>query len=168
VGLPAWFLFPPKEAVFSSDAVMVLAGAPDGRLQTGAKLVEDGISQNFVVSNPLGTADKTGSAYCRGKDQPEGATQVWCLLPDPVTTVGEVMTVRELAAKEGWSSLTVVTKTPHIRRVRTMFEKCTDLNVVVVPNPHFSWKQIPYHVIREISGYLKFWVTNPCRDLPKP
>lgn len=162
VGVPSWFLFPPQETPVPSDAVVVIAGASDGRHQLGAQLVEEGIAENFVVSNPRGTGDKVGSAHCRGADRPDALVEVWCLRPDPVTTAGEAMTMEELANKEEWSSLTVVTNRPHTRRVRTMFEECTDLDVVVVSSDWVRTSRIPYHVAREIGGYVKFWLTNPC------
>lgn len=42
-----------------------------------------------------------------------------------------------------------------------MFEQCTDLDVVV-PTDHVNATEIPYLLSREILGYLKFWLTNPC------
>jgi uncharacterized SAM-binding protein YcdF (DUF218 family) len=164
IGVPAWFLLPPREMAVPSDAVVVLAGASDGRHQLGAQLVEEGTAENFVVSNPRGAGDRVGSAHCRGQDRPEGAAEVWCLRPEPVNTAGEAMTVGELAAEEGWSELTVVTNRPHNRRVRTMFEHCTDLEVTVVSSQWVNKVRVPYHVAREVAGYMKFWITDPCGD----
>ena len=166
VGVPTWFLLPPQENPGSSDAVVVIAGASDGRHQLGAQLVEEGLAERFVVSNPRGTGDRVGSAHCRGQDRPGKATRVWCLKSEPVNTAGEAVTVGELAAEEGWETLTVVTNRPHNRRVRTMFEECTDLDVTVVSSEWVNKARVPYHVAREIGGYLKFWLTDPCRDLP--
>ena len=140
IGVPAWFLLPPREMAVPSDAVVVLAGASDGRHQLGAQLVEEGTAENFVVSNPRGAGDRVGSAHCRGQDRPEGA------------------------AEEGWSELTVVTNRPHNRRVRTMFEHCTDLEVTVVSSQWVNKVRVPYHVAREVAGYMKFWITDPCGD----
>ena len=53
LSLPAWFLFPPQDIPSESDAVLVIAGASDGRHQLGAQLIEDGLSKNFVASNNL-------------------------------------------------------------------------------------------------------------------
>lgn len=166
LGVPVWFLFPPREAPVPSDAVLVIAGASDGRHELGAQLVEEGISPNFVVSNSSGTRDKVGSAHCRGKDRPDEAVEIWCMRAYPVTTAGEAMAMGKLAEEEGWATLTAVTNRPHTRRVRTMFQQCTDLDVTVVPVDYVNMTRMPYHVSREIGGYIKFWITNPCRDLP--
>lgn len=162
VGVPAWLIFPPQGTPVPSDAVMVIAGASDGRHELGAQLVEEGISQNFVVSNPGGIKDKVGSAHCRGADQPKFATGIWCLSPHPVTTTGEALTMGELAEEEGWTVATVVTSRTHARRVHTMFEQCTDLDVTVVYQDYLHRKTLRAMVQHEIGGYIKFWATNPC------
>lgn len=167
IGFPAFFLFPSSTPPMPSDAVLVLAGVSDGRHQLGAELIGEGISQNFVVSNPLGPHDKVGHAYCQGRDLLEGASRVWCMRPIPVTTVGEAMTIGKLAEEEGWTTLTAVTNRPHTRRVQTIFEQCTNLDVDVVSISRIDVSWLPYHLAQEIGGYIKFWITNPCGDMPK-
>lgn len=81
---------------------------------------------------------------------------------DPVTTAGEAMAMGRLAEEEGWATLTAVTNRPHTRRVRTMFNQCTNLDVTVVSVDYVNMSWMPYHVAREIGGYIKFWLTNPC------
>lgn len=163
LGVPAWFLFPPQDNPVRSDAIFVLAGAYDGRHELGAQMVERGVSQNFVVSNPSGVKDKVGSEHCRGDARPKSAEGIWCLHADPVTTTGEAMTIGELAKKEGWTSVTAVTDRPHTRRVRTNLEQCTDLNVEVVPIDEIDVLRAPSRVAREVGGYIKYLVTNPCQ-----
>ncbi|NLA55737.1 MAG: DUF218 domain-containing protein [Corynebacterium humireducens] len=167
LGVPSWLLFPPQETPGRSNAVMVIAGSSDGRHQLGAQLVEQGIAPNYVVSNPLGFRDKVGSAHCRGVDRPENALETWCLRPEPVTTTGEALTMGKLAEAQGWATATVVTSRTHARRVRTMFEQCTNLDISVVYMDYIQRKTITDRVLHEIGGYIKFWITNPCRDVPK-
>lgn len=162
LGVPAWFLFPPREDPVSSDVVLVMAGASDGRHQVGAQLVEEGTARNFVVSNPDGADDKVGYSHCHGEDRPTLAEGICCMRPEPVDTVGEAVTLAELAETEGWSAVTAVTNRPHTHRVRTVFKRCTDLDVVVVSTENVNVTRLPYHVAREIGGYLKFWLTMPC------
>lgn len=162
LGVPAWFLFPPKDVPASSDAIVVVAGASDGRHQLGAELVDRGIARNFVVSNPSGDKDIVGFEHCSGDKQPETADETWCMKPTPGTTMGEAKTVGVLAEREGWTSATVVTNRPHTRRVRTTFEACTTLEISVVPNENVDIVRAPIHIGREIAGFIKFWATNPC------
>lgn len=158
----AFFLFPPRNDLAPTDAIVVLAGSSDGRHQRGAELVEKGVSSNFVVSNPNGLRDVNGSLHCRGTARPRDAEETWCLRPEPVTTVGEARAVEALANREGWSSVTVVTNRPHARRAHTVFAQCTDLDLAVVPIDHVVWDRVRFHITWEIGGYLKFWLTNPC------
>ena len=58
--------------------------------------------------------------------------------------------------------LTAVTNRPHTRRVRTIFDQCTELDVAVVPIDDVVVWRAPIHVAREVAGYAKFWFTNPC------
>lgn len=162
LGVPAWFLFPPQDEPREVDAVLVIAGASDGRHELGAQLIDDGVSENFVVSNSAGARDKAGYSHCNGDARPESAAETWCMKSDPVTTTGEAMAIDKLAKQEGWTSVVAVTNRPHNHRVRTNLERCTDLEYSVVSVDNLNVTRTPYHIAREIGGYVKFWVTNPC------
>lgn len=163
LAVTAWFIYPPESEARRADAVLVVAGASDGRHELGAQLVEDGVADNLVISNWKGREDRVGWAHCRGGKQPEGATSQ-CMEPHDVSTTGEAQTFNRLAAEENWDSAVVVTNRPHTRRVRTTFEQCTNLDIQVVNSNWMSTTRIPSHVARELGGYLKFWVTDPCGD----
>lgn len=162
LGVPALLLSPPSSTGAESDVVLVMAGIADGRHELGADLIEQGRSQNFVVSNPLGTDDEVGTTHCRGELQPQDADTVRCLKPQPVTTAGEAIAVGELARQEGWTSITAVTNRPHARRVNLILEQCTDMTVSVVPIDQINIIRAPIHITREVMGYFKFWLTAPC------
>lgn len=167
IGIPTWFLFPPREALIPSDVVFVIAGSYDGRHQLGARLVEDGLAENFVVSNPEGAKDAVGAAHCEGINRPKAASGTWCLSPVPSTTTGEALTMGALSSKQKWSSATVVTSRVHARRVKTMFVHCTNLDAEVVYVDYIQKHSVVKELLHEIAGYIKFWVTNPCRNLTK-
>ena len=162
LGIPSWFLLPPRATPTDSDAVLVMAGASDGRHELGATLVTDGFSENFVVSNSSGIRDKVGFAHCRGGARPENAKETWCLKADPVTTTGEALAIGRLAEAKGWTSVTAVTNRPHTRRVRTNLEQCTDLEVQVVSIEEIDTTRARVYVVREVAGYIKFWLNDPC------
>lgn len=162
LGIPAWFLFPPQDGPGESDAVLVIAGASDGRHELGAQLIKDGVSENFVVSNSSGAEDKVGYAHCNGDSRPASAAETWCMKSDPVTTTGEALAIDKLASQEGWTSVTAVTDRPHNHRVRTNLERCTDLEYSVVSIDDFNVTRAPARIAREIGGFIKFWVSNPC------
>lgn len=157
----AWFLYPPRDVPPRSDVVLVLAGASDGRHEYGARLVDEGVAGILVISNWKGVEDEVGWEHCRGSARPADADSL-CMKPSPVTTVGEAQTFAQLAQEQGWESVVVVTNRPHTRRVRSVFEQCSEVPATVVFHGWVDKLRIPYHVARELGGYLKFWITDPC------
>ena len=156
-----FFLLPPRSETRPVDVVVVLAGLDDGRHALARELVEEGLADNLVVSNPGGPAERRGSSLCRGESRPEGA-RTWCLNPDPVTTTGEALTFEQLAEEEGWQTAMVVTNRVHARRANINFEQCTSVNSVVISVDQINWVYLPVLVAREIGGFLKHWTTDPC------
>lgn len=161
-GVGVFFLLPPRDDVTASDVVVVMAGATDGRHELGARLVEEGVAPHFVVSNGVGDADEAGAAHCRGDKRPARAHRIWCMTPFPDNTAGEAMTLTVLARDQGWTSATVVTNRPHTRRVRSVYERCTQIEVAVVPVQEIDSDHVIRQISREIGGFLKFWFTRPC------
>lgn len=155
------FLSPSRPAPASADVVVVLAGADDGRHSFAKDLVEEGVANNFVVSNPGGAREQERSRLCRGAERPVGARS-YCLKPDPTTTTGEAQAFHRLAEEERWESAVVVTNRPHRHRVRLNFAQCTEVDTQVVSIDRVVWERAPYHVAREVGGFLKHVLSNPC------
>ena len=82
--------------------------------------------------------------------------------PEPETTTGEALTLDKLAKREGWTSVTAVTNRPHNHRVRTNLKRCTELEFAVVSVDYLDVTRAPIHIAREVAGFVKFWVNNPC------
>lgn len=157
-----WLLLhPPKNEPTSADVVLVIAGATDGRHDLGAELVKAGVADNLVVSNPAGLNDEVGSSLCRGENQPEGVN-TWCMNPVPSTTTGEAQTFERLAQEQGWETAVAVTNRPHHHRVRLNFAQCTSVDTAVVSTEGLTERSLPYLVARELGGYVKHFLTNPC------
>lgn len=152
--LPPWFLLPPRDTPSSNDAISVLAGASDGRHQLGAELVEEDVALNFVISNPGGDGEPIWYSHCAGDKRPESATETRCMKPVLGTTMGEAKTVGSLAESENWQSLTVVTDRPHTSCVCMTFERCTTLDISVVPVENVDVVRAPVHIAREIAGFI--------------
>lgn len=157
----AWFVYPTKAEPQPVDVVLVLAGSSDGRHQYGAQLVKEGYASNYVVSNPSGARDKVGYAHCAGKLRPKNASS-FCMDPYPVITSGEARTFNELAKKEKWESVLVVTSRTHTQRVRSMFSQCYTGNSTVLNVNSLGRAGLHNAVLHEIGGYIKFWITAPC------
>lgn len=161
-GLGAWFLSDRhRSEPVKSDAIVMLAGANDGRHRVARNLLEDGYAPELLVSSPDGAGRKQAAELCLEK-----ATE--CFTPVPKTTAGEVKFVREAAdeAKESghaWHDIIVVTNKPHAARAGDFFRKCLDdegdngapVTVRVVSIEGLDRSRLPIHVLREAAGFVK-------------
>lgn len=161
VTLVSWLAFPPKVTPERVDVVLVLAGSVDGRHEMGEALVRSGMADNLVVSNPLGVRGRVGYDLCASAGV-SGQVETWCLDPLPATTTGEAQTFEVLAQRENWGTAVVVTNRPHHRRVRLNFDRCTSVETTVVSIDYINWRIMPYQTAREVGGFLKFWMVDPC------
>lgn len=162
VGLGAWFLSDRhRSEPVASDAIVMLAGADDGRHRVARNLLQDGYAPELLVSNPDSAGKKKAAKLCRMK-----ATD--CFSPMPKTTAGEVRAVREAAEEaedsgEGWESILVVTNKPHAARAGAFFRRCLEearedggpIAVRVVSIEGLDKSRLPIHVLRETAGFIK-------------
>lgn len=162
VGFGAWLLSGRhRSEPVPSDAIVVLAGADDGRHALGAELHREGLAPRLLVSNPLGPREPKASALCAGP----GAT---CFIPNPRTTEGEAAAVRRIAREAadsggGWTRILVVTNEPHAARAGAFFRRClagagaggADVEVRVVSVDRIDVPRLPVHVAREAAGFAK-------------
>ena len=75
------------------------------------------------------------SRVCR--ERPAGL-RLYCLSPDPATTRGEARQFAELAEREGWQSLVLVTSNYHVRRAGLLLDRCYGGQVRRVATPLFN------------------------------
>ena len=162
VGLGAWFLSDRhRSEPVASDAIVMLAGADDGRHRVARNLLQDGYAPELLVSNPDSAGKKKAAELCRMK-----ATD--CFSPVPKTTAGEVRAVREAAEEaedsgDGWDSIIVVTNKPHAARAGAFFRRCLEgsgedggpIVVRVVSIEGLDKSRLPIHVLRETAGFIK-------------
>ncbi|ANI93324.1 YdcF family protein [Dietzia timorensis] len=162
VGLGAWFLSERhRSEPVRSDAIVMLAGADDGRHRVARNLLQDGYAPELLVSNPDSAGKKKAAELCRMK-----ATD--CFSPVPKTTAGEVRAVREAAegaedSGDGWDSIIVVTNKPHAARAGAFFRRCLEeagedggpIAVRVVSIEGLDKSRLPIHVLRETAGFIK-------------
>ena len=126
VAVAAIFVWPPGDsgAPAHANAVVVLSGGRDGRLDPALKLVRRGVAPVLAISGGL-TDPKwiTARRLCRGQDGPL-RFRVLCFQASPYSTRGEAETVSRLARKYGWNRIVVVTSTYHVTRARMLFRRC--------------------------------------------
>lgn len=133
-GIGAHFLFgrPQGDPLTTADAIVVLGGDPDGRVDYGLRLAREGYADTVVLSNSYGEDDPVIRRACASGTS---RIEVVCFVPDPWTTRGEAIYTADLARKRGWRSLIVVTWNFHIVRARYIFEQCFDGRLIMEPVP---------------------------------
>jgi uncharacterized SAM-binding protein YcdF (DUF218 family) len=114
------FVFPATDEPGRADAVVLFAGAGGDRQAAGVRLVREGVAPVLVVSDG-GQAGSPGGRMCR--QRPTGLRLV-CLTPSPATTRGEARAFAELAERESWSSLVLVTSAYHLGRASLLLDRC--------------------------------------------
>ena len=119
------FVWPDEDRVpQDADAVVVLSGGREHRLAEGRRLVEAGVADTLAISDGAAKGWAEANALCE-----EDAV---CFVPDPYSTQGEARWIAEEAERRGWDSVVVVTSTYHVRRARTIVERCYHGDLAVV------------------------------------
>jgi uncharacterized SAM-binding protein YcdF (DUF218 family) len=116
----AWLARPVTGPAGRSDVVLVLAGGWGERAVTGARLARQGGAPVLVFSDG-GRPGSSAGQLCK---QRFAGVRVLCLTPEPSTTRGEARAFAELAGREGWRSVTVVTSSYHRHRAGLLVSRC--------------------------------------------
>jgi uncharacterized SAM-binding protein YcdF (DUF218 family) len=126
VAVAALFVWPPANSASPAhaDAVVVLAGGRDSRLDPALKLMRQGVAPVLAISSvardPKWVTAKRLCAGAYGKLR----FQVLCFDAVPYSTRGEAETVSRLARTRDWRRIVVVTSTYHVTRARMLFRRC--------------------------------------------
>jgi uncharacterized SAM-binding protein YcdF (DUF218 family) len=111
-------------APLHADAVVVLSGGRNSRLDPALKLVRRGVAPILVISSPFEDPKwTTAHRLCRGQDG-RLPFKVICFEAVPYSTRGEAETVARLTRHYGWTRLVVVTSMYHVTRARMLFRRC--------------------------------------------
>lgn len=160
LGLAAWgavLLRYRGEPPAHADAVVLLAGADDGRDSLARDLVGAGYAQVLLVSDPGGRFRRVVKRLTEGPLRPSSA-EVEIVHPDPRTTWGEALAVAGIARERGWSRVLVVTNRPHALRTCLWMRAATataGLDVRIVPITRLDVPALPRHLVWELAGFVK-------------
>jgi uncharacterized SAM-binding protein YcdF (DUF218 family) len=125
---------PPAKA----DAVVVLSGDRNARLDPGLALVKRGVAPVLVISGARQDPRwLKARRLCR--EGRVAAAQVICFEPKPFSTRGEARAVGALARRHGWTKVVVVTSTFHVTRARMLFRRCYPGRLWMVGTPTRWW-----------------------------
>lgn len=123
-----------------ADAVVVLGGGDDARVQEGVRLVIDGYAGWLVLTEPgeLSPGTGLGSQVLRSEAIASGLSPNAILVTQQVSssTADESRAVRALMAEKGFHSVIVVTEPYHTQRTRLIFRRAftgSDQTVRVYP-----------------------------------
>jgi uncharacterized SAM-binding protein YcdF (DUF218 family) len=128
------FVFPATDRPGRADAVVVFAGGDGERQEEGVRLVREGVAPALVISDG-GQPGSSKARVCR--ERPAGL-RLHCLSPDPATTRGEARAFAELAEREGWDSLVLVSSNYHVLRAGLLLGRCHDGQVRRVATPLYN------------------------------
>jgi uncharacterized SAM-binding protein YcdF (DUF218 family) len=123
------------------DAVVVLSGARNTRLDPGLELIREGAAPVLAISGALQDPHwPKAQAICRAGHV--AGARVICFDPKPFSTRGESRAVARLARQHGWNEVVVVTSTFHVTRARMLFHRCYPGKLWFVGTPT-TWWRIP-------------------------
>jgi uncharacterized SAM-binding protein YcdF (DUF218 family) len=114
------FVWPSTRPPGRVDVVLVLAGGHGERQDTGVRVVREGVAPVLVFSD----GGRPGPFYDELCRQRFPGIRVLCLTPRASTTRGEARAFAELADREGWRSVAVVTSSYHARRAAMLVGRC--------------------------------------------
>lgn len=134
LGVAGYFLFtrPHEDPLSHADAIVVLGGDRDGRIEYGLELARQGYAGTVVLSNAYGNRWAKFQQACASGTP---TLTVICFTPDPFTTLGEAIFTARLARHHGWTHVIVVSWNFHMVRARYIFHQCFDGAVTMRPVP---------------------------------
>ncbi|WP_186304565.1 YdcF family protein [Kocuria palustris] len=155
-----------------ADAVFILGPSDQTRVDHARDLMDQGLAPTVVYATPQGdfgdgseaTTDEIHKPQCEMRDYDY---EVICFEPDPSTTQGEAIKMRDLAAERGWDDIIVITMRPHVPRAQLIVERCYDGATQWSPIDYVdSYWQHPWMTFKayvyQSAGFLKAWVTPGC------
>ncbi len=139
-GITGYVLFtrPHGDPLSKADAIVVLGGDLDGRIDYGLDLARQGYADTVVISDSYDRGEPTITRACASGT---AKITVICFRPSPFTTRGEAMFVQRAAAQHHWQHVIVVSWNFHLVRARYIFHQCFDGTVTMRSSPH----TYPYH-----------------------
>jgi uncharacterized SAM-binding protein YcdF (DUF218 family) len=149
------FVWPWAEASHParSDAVVVLSGGENRRLDPALRLVERGVAPVLAISGAfLDPKWRKAHRLCRGEEGPT-RFRVLCFTPRPYSTRGEARAIAGLARARGWDHVVVVTSTFHLTRAQMLIARCYrgGLSLVGTSSP---WWKLPEEWASETGKLL--------------
>jgi uncharacterized SAM-binding protein YcdF (DUF218 family) len=150
VGGYVLFTRPHGDTPTKADAIVVLGGDADGRIDYGLSLAREGYADTLVITDSYADGDREIKGdISRACASGTATLTVICFVPDPFSTRGEAMFATRLAHERGWKHLIVVSWNWHMVRSRFIFEQCFGDRLTMLPVP----RSYDYHLGNWIFTY---------------
>jgi uncharacterized SAM-binding protein YcdF (DUF218 family) len=131
------FVFPSTDAPGKADAVVVLSGGRNSRLDPALNLMREGVAPLLVISGS-GLDERWLKARRLCADGARGF-RVLCFDPSPYSTRGEAETITRLAQTHGWQKVDVVTSRYHVFRARIIIGRCYHRQLTMIGTSAHPW-----------------------------
>jgi uncharacterized SAM-binding protein YcdF (DUF218 family) len=154
VAIAFLFVWPRANAAPAhADAVVVLSGGLNRRLDPGLALVQRGVAPVLAISSAFRSPSWTkAQRLCRGEDGPT-RFRVICFAANPYSTRGEARAIGRLARLHGWKRVVVVTSTFHVTRARMLVQRCYH-GLLWVVGTGSTWWRLPEEWMSETGKLL--------------
>jgi uncharacterized SAM-binding protein YcdF (DUF218 family) len=113
-------LHPKTDHPTKADVVMVLSGDTKHRLPAALTLMHRHVAPVLIISDGMNSIP-LAQHLCAS---PPPLFRTICFRPDPYSTRGEARGFAQLAAKNHWKSVAIVSSPTHITRLRMLFKRC--------------------------------------------
>jgi uncharacterized SAM-binding protein YcdF (DUF218 family) len=141
------FVWPATDPPERVDALLVFAGKRE-RLAEGVRLLRAGVAPVLVISDGGRPRSRAGRT-CRN---PPPDLEVVCVTPVRSSTAAEAAAFAELAERQGWRSVALVTSTYHVRRASLLLDRCYDGRIAAVAAPRRGGAGLVADVLHEWAG----------------
>jgi uncharacterized SAM-binding protein YcdF (DUF218 family) len=141
------FVWPQTDPPGHANAVVVLAGGRNWRLDPALKLVRDGVAPVLVISG-VGFDRRWRKARFLCSHPHRGGFRVLCPNPDPYSTRGEARMIEGLARRYGWRKVDVVTSRYHVFRAGMLIRRCYHGRLAMI-GASYPWQTAPLEYLAE-------------------
>jgi uncharacterized SAM-binding protein YcdF (DUF218 family) len=130
-------VFPSTDNPGTADAVVVLSGGRDRRLDPALALMRRGVAPVLVISGAgLDPEWLEARRLCANGSRD---FRILCFDPNPYSTRGEAETIARLAQQRGWRKVDVVTSRYHVFRARIVIERCYHRRLAMIGASASPW-----------------------------
>jgi hypothetical protein len=134
------FIWPSTDPPGHADAVIVLSGGRNSRLDPALRLMSrDGAPVLVISGAGYDPKWKKARKLCA-----DGSTKyrIVCFDPKPYSTRGEARAIARLAAQRHWTKIDVVTSRYHVFRAGIVIRRCYHGKLAMIGAP-YPWQDAP-------------------------